>query len=259
MDDLRDFGVPVLILSGGEPLLRPKIFEISRRAKALGFFVGLSSNGTLIDERTADRIAEIGYGYVGISLDGVGAVHDAFRRRAGAFEASLEGIRRCRDRGLKVGVHFTLTLDNEAELPGLLRLIDAEDIDKFYLSHLNYAGRGNKNRGADAAHETTRRAMDLLFETCWNHLQRDRSTEFVTGNNDADGVYLLRWARERHPDRVAHCAQSWRNGAVIRRGSTSPTLTIWATSTRIPSGGTIPSATCASGRSRRSGRTSPTR
>lgn len=95
-------------------------------------------------------------------------------------------------------------LDGKTELPRLLRLIDAESIDKFYLSHLNYAGRGNKNRGADAAHETTRRAMDLLFDTCWNGLQRGRSTEFVTGNNDADGVYLLRWARERYPDREAH-------------------------------------------------------
>jgi heme d1 biosynthesis radical SAM protein NirJ len=204
MDDLRDFGVPVLILSGGEPLLRPDIFEISERAKTLGFYVGLSSNGAPIDERSADRIAEVGYEYVGISLDGIGAVHDAFRRKAGAFEASLEGIRRCRDRGLKVGVRFTLTLDNASELPALLRLIDGESIDKFYLSHLNYAGRGNKNRGADAAHETTRWAMDLLFETCWNRLQQARSTEFVTGNNDADGVYLLHWAKERCPKRVDH-------------------------------------------------------
>lgn len=150
-------------------------------------------------------------------------------------------------------------LDGKTELPRLLRLIDAESIDKFYLSHLNYAGRGNKNRGADAAHETTRRAMDLLFDTCWNGLQRGRSTEFVTGNNDADGVYLLRWARERYPDRKPTCAQSWHNGAVTRRASTSTTSTIWATSTRIPSGGIIASATCAIGRSRRSGRTSPIR
>jgi heme d1 biosynthesis radical SAM protein NirJ len=204
MDDLRAFGVPVLILSGGEPLLRPDIFEISARAKALDFYVGLSSNGTMIDEATADRIAEVGYDYVGISLDGIGAVHDAFRRKAGAFDASLQGIRRCRDRRLKVGVRFTLTLDNQAELPALLRLIDDEGIDKFYLSHLNYAGRGNKNRGADAAHETTRRAMDLLFSTCWKHVQQGRATEFVTGNNDADGVYLLRWAEQRLPERVDH-------------------------------------------------------
>ena len=54
MDDLKAFRVPVLILSGGEPLLRPDIFEIAARAKAMGFYVGLSSNGTLIDEHNIE-------------------------------------------------------------------------------------------------------------------------------------------------------------------------------------------------------------
>ncbi|MHA1600719.1 MAG: radical SAM protein, partial [Alphaproteobacteria bacterium] len=160
MDDLRNFGVPVLILSGGEPMLRPDIFAISRRAKAKGFYVGLSTNGTLIDPGNIDAIAGVGYDYVGISLDGIGATHDAFRRKVGAFDASLAGVRLCRARGIKVGLRFTLTLDNAGELPELLHLAESEGVDKFYLSHLNYAGRGNKNRGDDAQHETTRQAMD---------------------------------------------------------------------------------------------------
>jgi heme d1 biosynthesis radical SAM protein NirJ len=204
MDDLRRFGVPVLILSGGEPLLRPDIFAISRRAKAMGFYVGLSSNGTLIDRSNIDAIAQVGYDYVGISLDGIGATHDMFRRKDGAFESSLAGIRLCRDRGVKVGVRFTMTLDNAHELPKLLRLIDDEGIDKFYLSHLNYAGRGNKNRGDDARLETTRWAMDLLFETAWSYVARGVEKEFVTGNNDADGVYLLFWAKRQFPETVNH-------------------------------------------------------
>src|SRR5512139_2246689 len=68
MDDLKAFGVPVLILSGGEPLLRPDIFDIALRATAMGFYVGLSSNGTLITEKNIDAIAAIGFNYVGISL-----------------------------------------------------------------------------------------------------------------------------------------------------------------------------------------------
>ena len=204
MDDLKAFRVPVLILSGGEPLLRPDIFEISHRAKAMGFYVGLSSNGTLIDEHNIDAIAAAEYDYVGISLDGIGATHDAFRRKEGAFDASMRGIRLCRDRDLKVGVRFTMTLDNAHQLPDLLRLVEDEGIDKFYLSHLNYAGRGNKNRGDDAAFETTRRAMDLLFETCWNHVREGSEKEFVTGNNDADGVYLLHWVEARFPHLVDH-------------------------------------------------------
>jgi len=204
MDDLKGFGVPVLILSGGEPLLRPDIFEISRRAKEMGFYVGLSTNGTLIDEDLIGDVAAIGYDYVGISLDGIGATHDAFRRLDGAFDKSLHAARLCRDHGIKVGLRFTLTMDNCEELPQLLQLCEDEDIDKFYLSHLNYAGRGNKNRGDDARLATTRRAMDQMFETCWRLIQEGNEKEFVTGNNDADAVYLLHWVQRHFPDKFEH-------------------------------------------------------
>lgn len=204
MEDLKRFRVPVLILSGGEPLLRPDIFDIAQCAKELGFYVGLSSNGTLIDHTNIDAIADAGFDYVGISLDGIGATHDTFRRMPGAFEASLAGIRLCRARGIKVGIRFTLTRDNAHELPLLLQLTEDEGIDKFYLSHLNYAGRGNRNRRDDAVHEATRRAMDLLFDTCWLDLAQGRRREFVTGNNDADGVYMLLWVRRNFPRLEAH-------------------------------------------------------
>ena len=166
MDDLKRFRVPVLILSGGEPLLHPDIFEISNRAKEMGFYVGLSSNGTLIDESNIERIAAVGYNYVGVSLDGIKKTHDKFRRMEGAFDKSMQGIRLCKERGIKVGIRFTLTQDNAHDLPGLLRLMEDEGLDKFYLSHLNYAGRGNKNRKNDVFHQATRQAMDLLFDTC---------------------------------------------------------------------------------------------
>jgi heme d1 biosynthesis radical SAM protein NirJ len=204
MDDLKAFGVPVLILSGGEPLLRPDIFEISRRAKGLGFYVGLSTNGTLIDPAMSARIAAVGYDYVGISLDGIGAVHDRFRRQAGAYGAALGGLRLCREHGIKVGLRFTMTEHNVESLPGMLDLLEQEEIDKFYLSHLVYAGRGNRYRADDAAHRTTRRSMDLVFERCWDMIGRGLDKEFVTGNNDADGVYFLHWVRERFPEKEDH-------------------------------------------------------
>jgi len=204
MDDLKHFRVPVLILSGGEPLLRPDIFEIAARAKAMGFYTALSSNGTLIDASNIEQIAAIGFDYVGVSLDGLRETHDQFRRMAGAFDKSMHGIRLCKQRGIKVGIRYTLTQDNFQDLPGLLQLLEDEDIDKFYLSHLNYAGRGNKNRKDDAFHRTTRQAMDLLFDTCWRYQQEGRHKEFVTGNNDADGVYLLLWVRRRFPHLEAH-------------------------------------------------------
>jgi len=210
MDDLKSFGVPVLILSGGEPLLRPDIFDISRRAKAMGFYVGLSSNGTLINEHNIDAIADIGYDYVGISIDGVRETHDRFRRKDGAFDASMQGIRLCRERDIKVGLRFTMTEDNAAELPDMLQLMADEGVNKFYLSHLNYAGRGNRNRDSDVRLNITRSAMDLLFETALAHAQHGADVEFVTGNNDADGVYLLQWVMQHQPDNVDHIAAKLR-------------------------------------------------
>ncbi len=202
MDDLKQFGVPVLILSGGEPLLRPDIFDIARRAKSMGFYVGLSSNGTLINESNIERIAEADFNYLGVSLDGIGATHDKFRRLDGAFDASMHGIRLAKRLGIKVGLRFTMTQDNAPELPLLLKLLDDEGLDKFYFSHLNYAGRGNKNRKDDVMHQTTRWAMNLLFDTAWQDAQRGGGKEFVTGNNDADGVYLLHWVERMRPEQA---------------------------------------------------------
>jgi len=202
MDDLRGFGVPVLILSGGEPLLRPDIYDISRRAVASGFYTALSTNGTLIEDRDIDTLAAIGYDYLGISIDGLRATHDAFRRRLGAFDESMHGLRLCRDAGIKVGLRFTLTQDNAHELPDLLALMRDEDVDKFYLSHLNYGGRGDRHRKNDVTHHITRVAMDCLFEAALADVAAGVERDYVTGNNDADGVYLLRWAERRFPDHL---------------------------------------------------------
>ncbi|TCK17598.1 heme d1 biosynthesis radical SAM protein NirJ [Thiogranum longum] len=207
MDDLRNFGVPVLILSGGEPLLRPDIFDISRRAKEKGFYVGLSTNGTLINEGNIADIAAMNYDYVGISIDGIRETHDRFRQKEGAFEASMHAIRLCREAGIKVGMRFTPTQDNAHELPQMLDVMREEQVDKLYVSHLNYGGRGNRNRRSDVVHQATRRVMDLLFERCREDIQAGRSTEYVTGNNDADGVYLLQWVKRNLPERYDYLHQ----------------------------------------------------
>ena len=199
MDDLKAFGVPALILSGGEPLLRPDIFEIAERAKAMKFYVGLSTNGTLIDAPLAQRIHDHGFDYVGISLDGIGATHDKFRRLDGAFDKSLAAVRHLQKLGTKVGLRFTMTAMNAHDLPHLLQLMREEDVDKFYFSHLNYAGRGNIHRGKDARHIATRQALDLLYQTAWDDALAGGTHEYVTGNNDADGVYLLQWVEKNLP------------------------------------------------------------
>ena len=182
--------------------MHPDILSISRRAKAMGFYVGLSTNGTLIDAYNIADIGSVGYDYVGISIDGMRETHDTFRRRKGAFDLSMRAVRLCRESGIKVGLRFTLTEDNAHDLPALLDLMREQDVDKFYLSHLNYAGRGNRNRRSDAAHAATRRAMDLLMDACWDDVRAGVARDYVTGNNDADGVYLLHWAARHAPGHV---------------------------------------------------------
>ncbi|GIX21331.1 MAG: heme d1 biosynthesis radical SAM protein NirJ [Gammaproteobacteria bacterium] len=199
IDDLAELGVPALILSGGEPLLRADLFTLAARAKAHGLYLGLSSNGTLVDEAQAERIAAAGFDYVGISIDGLAARHDRLRGRPGAFEAALAGLVRLKARGVKVGLRFTLTRENAADLPGVLHLLDVHALDKFYLSHLNFGGRGWRNRDIAAHHRLTRQALTLLFERAWDERRRGIRRHYVTGNNDADGVFLLHWAARRAP------------------------------------------------------------
>jgi len=205
LEDLGAFGIPALILSGGEPLARRDLFEIAARAREMGMYLALSTNGTQIAGAAADKVAQIGFDYVGISLDGIGATNDWFRGRQGAFADAVEGIRACKQRGIKVGVRYTITADNAHQLPEMLSFIDREGVDKFYLSHLVYAGRGDKHRGEDTQWKQDRRAMDLLIDRAWVAVAEDMPLDIVTGNNDADAVYFLRWAERRFDaDKVAN-------------------------------------------------------
>jgi len=207
LDQLKAARVPALILSGGEPLLRPDLYTIAARARELGFHLSLSSNGTLLDADHAARLAAAGFDYVGVSLDGLQPTHDRFRRSDDAFRKALAGLRAARAGGLRVGVRMTLADTNAAELPAVVALTEAEGIDKFYLSHFNYAGRGRSHRTDDARHAATRTALDWLFDHIWQRTLQGRAGDFVTGNNDADGVYLLHWIARRQPHRLADMRQ----------------------------------------------------
>jgi heme d1 biosynthesis radical SAM protein NirJ len=208
MQDLKDFAVPALILSGGEPMSRPDFFELAEHARALDFrYLALSTNGTRIMDSAAEKVADLGFDYVGISIDGIGAKNDWFRGVDGAYAAALHGVRECKRRGVKVGLRFTITDDNAHMLEDMLNLCDSEGVDKFYLSHLVYAGRGDKHRGDDTAHARSRHAMDILIDRAWRAIKAGEPLEIVTGNNDADAVWFLKWVqRNFDAARAAHVA-----------------------------------------------------
>ncbi|MHB8375856.1 MAG: radical SAM protein [Dehalococcoidia bacterium] len=200
IDDLAAFGVPVILFSGGEPLVRPDLFALSGRARDRGLRVVLSTNGTLLTPATAREIKQQGFSYVGISLDGLAATHDRFRGMAGAFDASLRGIRACREAGVRVGVRFTITRRNRDEFASILRLVEEEDIPRLCVYHLAYSGRGKKLSREDLAPEETRDALDLLMAQVRDWHARGVDKEVLTVDNHADAAYLyLRLQRDDDP------------------------------------------------------------
>ncbi|HUW30477.1 MAG TPA: radical SAM protein, partial [Planctomycetota bacterium] len=130
LEDLAGFGAPVILFSGGEPLLRPDLFDLAARATALGMRAVISTNGTLITEQTAGRLREIGLSYVGVSIDGSRSVNDRFRGSDGAFDNAIRGIRNCLQAGIKVGLRFTINKRNAAEIPAVFSILEEESIPR---------------------------------------------------------------------------------------------------------------------------------
>lgn len=214
IDDLGRFGAPVVLFSGGEPLMRKDLFTLSRRARDAGMRVVLSTNGTLLTPEIAREAKEQGFSYIGVSLDGTREVHDKFRGMRGAFDASIAGIRACREAGVRVGVRFTITKRNHEELPGVLRLLEEEDIPRFCMYHLAYSGRGERIQSDDLSHEETRRAVDLLCDQVLDWHRRGIEKEVLTVDNHADAPYLYLRLRREQPERAEEVLRllGWNGG-----------------------------------------------
>lgn len=207
IDDLADFGCPVLLFSGGEPLVRKDVPELAEYARAKGLRAVISTNGTLITRELADRLQQIGLSYVGISIDGAEAIHDRFRCKKGAYQDAVRGIRFCRDAGLKVGLRFTIVKDNIADIPAVFDLMEAENIPRICFYHLVNTGRGEELQNDDGmpSHEATRAALELIVQRTVALHAKGQKVEVLTVDNHTDGPWLLRKMRaENHPgiDRV---------------------------------------------------------
>jgi len=200
--DLADFGIPVLLFSGGEPLLRKDFFTLAGLAKEIGLRVALSTNGIVITEKIADDIKNIGFAEVGISLDGIGENNDHFRGHDGAFKSALEGIRNCAALGLRVSLRLTITRSNYQEIPAIFKLVEDEGINRVCFYHLAYSGRGNSLQAEDISHDQTREVVNLIHDRTLDFHNRGFKKEILTVSNHADGVYLYLKLKEKDPERA---------------------------------------------------------
>ncbi len=203
IEDLAAMKVPVVIFSGGEPLMRRDIFELATAAAEAGLRPVLSTNGTLITTEVAARLKAASFAYVGVSLDGVASTHDYFRNRDGAFDEAINGLRRGADAGLRTGVRFTLTHRNFPDLEAVLDLVEEEGIKRFCMYHLVYAGRGKDIVEQDVTPEESRRAVEILIARALDWYERGVKTEILTADNHADGILLLKYVEAHNPGRVS--------------------------------------------------------
>jgi len=197
IDDLARFGAPVLLFSGGEPLVRKDLPQLAEYAVQKGMRAVISTNGTLITAGMARKLNDIGLSYVGISLDGMAAINDKFRGVPGAFSMALRGIENCQKAGIKVGLRFTINKANVEEISNIFDLLEKLNIPRVCFYHLVYAGRGSKLVEEDLSHEETRAAVDLIIDRTHDLHERGMPKEVLTVDNHADGPYLyLRMLRE---------------------------------------------------------------
>jgi 12,18-didecarboxysiroheme deacetylase len=202
IDDLAGFGVPVLLISGGEPLVRKDLPELAAYAVGKGMRAVISTNGTLITPQMAGTLKEIGLSYVGISLDGMEEINDRFRGVKGAFRSALKGIENCKKAGIKVGLRFTINKINVGEIPDLFKLIEENDIPRICFYHLVYAGRGSKLVEEDLSHEESRRAVDLIMDFTKKLHDQGKPKEVLTVDNHADGPYIYLRLKKENPERA---------------------------------------------------------
>ncbi|TDO93926.1 radical SAM protein with 4Fe4S-binding SPASM domain [Halanaerobium saccharolyticum] len=219
IDQLADFKVPVLLLSGGEPLLRPDLFKLIKKAKSRNLRVVISTNGTLLTEKMVQEFKSLGVSYIGISLDGLEAVNDQFRGKKGAFNAALEGIQNCQKYGQKVGLRFTINQENYQQIDELFQLIEAEKIPRICFYHLVYSGRGENIKEAELSDQDKKMTVDKIINWAQYFIDQGEPREILTVDNHADGAYLYLKTEENDPEQAEYIYSQLLKSGGNRSGS----------------------------------------
>ncbi|MGD0534169.1 MAG: radical SAM protein [Methanoregula sp.] len=191
IDDLADTGVPLILFTGGEPLMRTDIWELATHARSRGLKMALSTNGTLITPDIARRIKESGIEYAGISLDGAKAgTHDRFRNSPGAFDQTIRAFASCKEAGLRCGIRVTLTKENCRELEALVDLSLSLGASRFCLYWLVPTGRGNESYARlQLDRDEVIEALSLLYRKAKEI--DPTAMEFLTVDAPQDCIHLL--------------------------------------------------------------------
>ncbi|MGD8208252.1 MAG: 12,18-didecarboxysiroheme deacetylase [Desulfobacterales bacterium] len=220
IDDLAEFGSPVMLFSGGEPLVRKDLPQLAAYAVEKGMRAVISTNGTLITPDTARNLKKIGLSYVGISLDGMEEINDRFRGVSGAFKSALEGIKNSQAAGIKVGLRFTINKFNVSEIPKIFQLLEDMDIPRVCFYHLVYAGRGSELIDEDLSHEGSRAALDLIIDETRRLFNKGKPKEVLTVDNHADGPYIYLRLLKENPSRAKEVLEllKWNEGNNSGRG-----------------------------------------
>ncbi len=218
--DLAGYGVPSVLFSGGEPLMRHDLFELMDYARGKGLRTVISTNGTLISEDAAAKIKNLGVSYVGISLDGVGEINDKFRGVSGAFDRAVAGIRNCQDAGVRVGLRLTLTKRNVQDIEALFEFFEKENVERACFYHLVPSGRGGGIADEDLTHAQSRKALDTIMAKTKAFKEAGRETDILTVDNHVDGVYLYLKLLEKDPERAKDVWKllTWNGGGMYSSG-----------------------------------------
>ncbi|MEE9191231.1 MAG: radical SAM protein [Candidatus Aerophobetes bacterium] len=218
IQDLGKLKIPVLLFSGGEPLLREDVYELATWADKEGIRPILSTNGTLISQKVAKRLKTSGFKYIGISLDGLEEVHDDFRNRVGAFQQALAGLQNAMEAGLRSGVRFTINEKNKDELPQVLDLVKERKIPRFCMYHLVYSGRGKELVSLDTSKVDKKKTIEFIIERTLKLCKEGTELEILTVDNPVDGIMIYRYIQKRYPEKADEVYQLLRRAGGCSAG-----------------------------------------
>lgn len=189
VDQMKELKIPLLIMSGGEPLLRKDFFLIAERASTNGIKLALSTNGTLITKDVAKKLKDLKFSYIGISLDSpYPEWHDYFRGVKGAFNMTVNGIKNALVEGLNVGLRFTITAKNIAHLDDYFKLAESLGVNRITFYHISASGRAKDlDKSWLYTPEQYAKFMDKLIEYAKKY---EGKIEIETTLGTFDGIYI---------------------------------------------------------------------